>query len=246
MLISHSIYCNAVVRVMIIISFALWFSGGSVAHMDTQILKGRSMLILKTSAQQVYWLGRYMARIEYLCEHFPFYSNETARRYAQAFDLQAQNAESLNELCIDQQHGTFKSLYNKAKNNIYHLNGVLTADAYSQLDQLLDRAMHMPMPCIRLSGIYMQILENEPLHGLYVFYQLGMALEHLDADMRLQQSYHDLAEQMQSYLTIIADLGHPQIEHSLIEIRDHIQQQNFSKLSEQINQILALERYQHE
>lgn len=200
------------------------------------------MLILKSSAQQVYWLGRYLARIEYLCEHFPFYSNETARRYAHTFDLQANNAESLNELLIDQRQGGFNALYLKAKNHLYQLNGVMTAQSYSQLHQLLDRAMHMPMPCIRLSGLCMQIFEHEPLHGLLVFYQLGIALEHLDADMRLQQTYHDLAEQMQNYLKVISELGHPQIEHSLIEIRDHIQQKNFSKLSEQINGILATDQ----
>lgn len=205
------------------------------------------MLILKSSAQHIFWLGRYLARIEYLCEHFPFYSNEMARRYAQVFVLDAKDADSLNELLIDQQHyGAFRQLYNLAKKNVHELSGVLTSHGFFQLNQLLDRAIHVPMPCIKLSRFSMLILENEPLHGLHVFYQLGMTLEQLDADIRLQQTYYDIAQQMQSYLQNISDLGHPQIEQSLIEIRNHLHRQDLSKITEQINSIFSYEQNNHD
>ena len=43
------------------------------------------MILLNTSAENIFWLGRYISRIQYLCHQFPFKKDDQAIQYAQAF-----------------------------------------------------------------------------------------------------------------------------------------------------------------
>ena len=59
------------------------------------------MILLSRNAQQIFWLGRYLTRIQYLCSQFPFKYNDDALQYAHAFCLPAFDAASLNELILN-------------------------------------------------------------------------------------------------------------------------------------------------
>ena len=85
------------------------------------------MILLSSNAQQIFWLGRYLTRVQYLCSQFPFQDNEQARAYANAFALAAHDAESLNQLVQNpQQFASFTQQFQCAKDNIRDLRGVLS------------------------------------------------------------------------------------------------------------------------
>ncbi|MEG2637724.1 MAG: alpha-E domain-containing protein, partial [Acinetobacter sp.] len=99
------------------------------------------MILLSTNAQNIFWLGRYLTRIQYLCSQFPFKNNTSALDYAHAFCLPAFDASSLNEMILDaEQPASFHQQFQNAKNNIYDLRGVISAQSFAELNQLLQQA----------------------------------------------------------------------------------------------------------
>ncbi|NEU34916.1 alpha-E domain-containing protein, partial [bacterium LRH843] len=54
------------------------------------------MILLSTNAENIFWLGRYLTRTQYLCAQFPFTQDQPAMDYAHAFCLPAFDACSLN------------------------------------------------------------------------------------------------------------------------------------------------------
>lgn len=59
------------------------------------------MILLSTNAENIFWLGRYLTRTQYLCAQFPFTQDQPAMDYAHAFCLPAFDACSLNALILN-------------------------------------------------------------------------------------------------------------------------------------------------
>jgi hypothetical protein len=51
-------------------------------------VKEQNMILLNSNAEHIFWLGRYLARTQYLCSIFPFQDVDTALNYAHAFCCQ--------------------------------------------------------------------------------------------------------------------------------------------------------------
>ncbi len=43
------------------------------------------MILLSTNAENIFWLGRYLTRTQYLCAQFPLTQDQPAMDYAHAF-----------------------------------------------------------------------------------------------------------------------------------------------------------------
>lgn len=147
------------------------------------------MILLSSNAQHIFWLGRYLTRIQYTCSLFPFTEDESARHYAHAFCLPAFDACSLNELILDpEQPFSFHQQFQNAKNNIHDLRGVLSAHCFAELNQLLRQAENHAGYICDVAAECNDVLEAEADEDIFMFFCLGQKVEQLDRHIRLQQN----------------------------------------------------------
>lgn len=162
------------------------------------------MILLSSNAQNIFWLGRYLNRIQYLCSQFPFHCNETALDYTHAFCLPAFDASSLNELVLDpEQPASFHQQFQNAKNNIHDLRGVISQKSFAELNQLLQQAERNAGFICDICAECHDVLEAEEDEFLFLFFSLGQKMEQLDRQIRLkqtsEQTLHDL-DQLSQHL----------------------------------------------
>ena len=145
------------------------------------------MILLNSNAQHIFWLGRYLTRIQYLCSQFPFHNNQSALQYAHAFCLPAFDASSLNSLLLDaEQPSSFTQQFQHAKDNVQDLRGVFSAKAYAELNQLIKNATENSAYICDVAGECQDVLEAES-EFIFLFFSLGKNIEQLDRQLRLKQ-----------------------------------------------------------
>lgn len=165
------------------------------------------MLLLNSNAEQIFWLGRYLTRIQYLCSQYPFHSNDEALEYAHAFCLPAFNASSLNEMVLDPQHpASFSQQFEYAQSNIQDLRAVLTARAYAELNLLIKNANENSGYICDVVGECQDILEAES-ELVFLFFSLGQSVEELDRQLRLKQDEASTVAKMNHITASLAGIG---------------------------------------
>lgn len=165
------------------------------------------MLLLNSNAEQIFWLGRYLTRIQYLCSQYPFHSNDEALEYAHAFCLPAFNASSLNEMVLDPQHpASFNQQFEYAQSNIQDLRAVLTARAYAELNLLIKNANENSGYICDVVGECLDILEAES-ELVFLFFSLGQSVEELDRQLRLKQDETSTVAKMNHITASLAGIG---------------------------------------
>lgn len=165
------------------------------------------MILLNSNAQHIFWLGRYIARVQYLCSCFPFKNDLDAMEYAHAFGLPAFDATSLNELILDDDHSSsFKQQFTYMKNNIYELRGVLSARGYAEFGQLIKLASENSGYICDVVNDCRDLFESEA-HDVFLFFTLGQALEQLDRKIRLTQPVSDSINEIDQIILQLHDIG---------------------------------------
>lgn len=179
------------------------------------------MILLSSNAQHIFWLGRYLARIQYLCNQLPFKSNEIALDYAHAFCLPAFDANSLNDLILDEkQPSSFHQQFQNAKNNIHDLRGVLSCKSFSELNQLLHQADNNSIFICDVASECNDVLESEEDTSIFLFFSLGQKLEQLDREIRLKQDRTKTLIDIHHLVNILDGLGWT----SLVEVWKLVEQ----------------------
>ena len=201
------------------------------------------MILLSTNAQNIFWLGRYLTRIQYLCSQFPFKTNELALDYAHAFCLPAFDASSLNELILDnEQPASFHQHFLCAKNNIHDLRGVISAQSFAELNQLLQQAEQNAGFICDVCEECNDVLEAEDDELLFLFFSLGQKMEQLDRQIRLKQNREQTLQELDRLIDSLDQQGMASLPEVWSELKKQPDSMNYYHFSDHIDSLFEMVR----
>lgn len=154
------------------------------------------MILTLSAASSLYWLGRYMLRVEALCQRLPFEDDDQAIAYANAFSLSAWNAETLHATLHDAQRvGSLPNNLAVIQDNIQSVRGILPRAVFEAFNALWrQRDQADACICELLQHAAVQLEHLDPV--AYGFWRLGHALEAVDMALRLHEPVQPVAEQL--------------------------------------------------
>ena len=165
------------------------------------------MILLNSAAQNIFWLGRYLSRIQHICAVLPFKKDQEAIGYAHSFCLPAWNAQSLNGLFLDpEQPFSISSQFKHVRDNIQQLRAVLTAYAYTELNKLTKIVDDKNITACQVVNDCSEVLEGE-VEQVFLFYALGRAVESLDQVCRLNTTDEGQIEEIEKILQLLQSYG---------------------------------------
>ena len=165
------------------------------------------MILLSTAARNIFWLGRYLSRIQHVCTLLPFKEDQPAVEYAHSFCLPAWNAQSLNGLFLDpEQPFSIASQFKQIRDDIQQLRAVLSAYAYTELNKMTKIVDEKHLTVCQVVNDCSEVLEGE-VEQVFLFYALGRGVETLDQACRLNQNVDDQILELSKILTLLKSYG---------------------------------------
>ncbi|TXJ10629.1 MAG: hypothetical protein E6Q25_00180 [Acinetobacter sp.] len=161
------------------------------------------MILLNSAAQHIFWLGRYLSRIQQICQVLPFQDDKAAVAYAHHFCLPAWNASSLNTLFLDpEQPFSIAAQFKLVQDNIQQLRAVLSPHAYAQLNQFIKVVEMKSLSICAVVHDCSEILEGE-VEQVFLFYALGRVIEELDYQCRLNEPLDATLQEIEHILALL-------------------------------------------
>ncbi|WP_343581003.1 alpha-E domain-containing protein [Acinetobacter sp.] len=172
------------------------------------------MLLLSSSAQHIYWLGRYLFRIAYVAEQLPFVDDQQASEFAQALCLHIDDAENLNQFMLDrQQPYSLLSQLEIARDNIQELRGLLTAQAYAELNYLIKSTVADGLAIQAAVERCCDILKAEQ-EDIFLFFHIGQCIEQIDTYFRFQPHLDPMFDRIDPTFEQLFQLGWQDLQPS--------------------------------
>ncbi len=172
------------------------------------------MILLRSSAQHVYWLGRYLYRIQYVTNQLPFTDERQAADFAYALCLRIDSADNLNQFMLDKQQPF--SLLNQleiARDNIHELRGLLSAQAYAELNFLIKNVEANALDIQRIVNRCCELLTAEQ-ENISLFFRIGQCIEQIDTYFRFYQNIHKVMGVTELTIHQLFDLGWDELQPS--------------------------------
>jgi uncharacterized alpha-E superfamily protein len=179
------------------------------------------MILVLSTASNLYWLGRYMIRVDGLCRMLPFSDDNEAISFARAMALPAWDASSLNRLLHDPtQAASIYSILQYIRENTQSVRGVISQQLFELLN-ILTNPKHASIGyvCNMVSECLVQIVEED--ETIHLFWQLGQCIEQIDMAIRLKHSAVLAIEDLRNVVEMLSPMGWSQLE----EAWEHLQQQ---------------------
>lgn len=178
------------------------------------------MVLLRSNAEHIYWLGRYLFRIGHVAQQLPLTTDQQAAAFAQALYLPIEDAENLNQFMLDRkQPYSLLSQFEIARNNIQELRGLLSAQAYAELNHLIKNA---PSDALAIGDIVKQccaILDDEQ-EEICLFLQIGQNVERLDTYFRFQHNINNALAVIEPVIERLFHLGWDDLKPSWEILKD--------------------------
>lgn len=179
------------------------------------------MVLLNSSAHHIYWLGRYLMRIQFAVSHLPFTDDAKAAQFAAAFGLVIDQAELLNCYMLDtKQTYSLLNQFAIAKDNIQELRGILSSNAYAELNHAIKGVQAHPDSLKQALAKCNQILDAEH-EDIALFLHLGQKIELFDIQLRFQQDLTQLLQELEKLLQQLNDLGWNKLTQPWQLLKDH-------------------------
>ncbi|WP_151840647.1 alpha-E domain-containing protein [Acinetobacter soli] len=177
------------------------------------------MILLSSNANNIFWLGRYLTRIQYFCNKLPFTDDQKAIDFSHAFCLPAYDAASLNTLALDpEQQFSLMSQFAVARDNIHELRAVLSANTYAEMIQLVKNASSQPGYICDVVSECNELLESES-EDIFLFFSLGQKLELLDSLIRFKQDPSAVLNEIDVIVGLLNELGWTALDDAWISLK---------------------------
>ncbi|ENV32893.1 hypothetical protein [Acinetobacter gerneri] len=199
------------------------------------------MILLTSNAEQIFWLGRYLTRVQYLCAAFPFVDDDRALQYSKAFALPAYNVESLNTLIINpESYISFHQQFQLIRNNILDLRGVLDKQSFASLQaQMKILVPNFTYICEVVETCH-EVFQSEQ-EDIFVFYSLGVCVENLDHALRLGESSLHIFKEMQWLIDCLQQKGWSTLNKPWQLLKTDFNQASFHQFCDQIQYLFEVD-----
>ena len=193
------------------------------------------MILLNSAAQNIFWFGRYLSRIQHICSVLPFKNDDEAVEYAHSFCLPAWNAQTLNALFLDpEQPFSMAAQFKYVRDNIQQLRAVLSAHAYTELNKLTKIVDEHNVAICDVVNDCSEVLEGE-VEQVFLFYALGRAVESLDQICRIDGEDEGQISEIEKILTLLQSYGWNASQMTWESLREDLCMKNLYQFCNEIN-----------
>ena len=195
------------------------------------------MIMLLSTASNLYWLGRLMVRVDNICRLLPFKDDEEAVAYSHAFSLPAFNAETLNQLLNDDEQPTsIAANLDLIRENMQSVRGVISQDFFECLNALTNPKQEFkPKACELILSCCETVLRED--RNVHLFWRLGQCIEQIDFALRLQHSAEMAINDLRAVVEMLSPIGWQALEAPWVELQ---QRQDINALYSFCDQMQAL------